>query len=41
MDNNSLSHTRWKYQYHIVLITKYRNFERQKHIKDLYKHPEL
>ena len=24
MDNKSLSHTRWKCQYHIVFITKYR-----------------
>ncbi|WP_438861135.1 transposase [Blautia wexlerae] len=24
MDNRSLSHTRWKCQYHIVFIPKYR-----------------
>ncbi|MEE0301570.1 MAG: IS200/IS605 family transposase, partial [Blautia sp.] len=24
MDNKSLSHTRWKCQYHIVFIPKYR-----------------
>ena len=24
MDNRSLSHTRWKCQYHIVFISKYR-----------------
>ena len=24
MDNNSLSHTKWKCQYHIVFIPKYR-----------------
>ena len=24
MDNRSLTHTRWKYQYHIVFIPKYR-----------------
>lgn len=24
MDNKSLSHTKWKCQYHIVFLTKYR-----------------
>ena len=39
MDNRSLSHTRWKCQYHIVFISKYR--KKILYGKILYDVPEI
>ena len=34
MDNRSISHTRWKCQYHIVFIPKYRKRVLYKKVRD-------